>query len=72
MDIQSTKIELAKFILGIENPGLIQKLMDFLKSESQDWHTELSDSEKEEIEIGLKQLDSGQRISFNDLMKKVS
>lgn len=72
MDFQSTKIELAKFILGIENPGLIQKLMDFLKSESQDWHSNLSESEKEEIEIGLKQLEAGQRISFEDLLKKVS
>ena len=33
---------------------------------------ELSTEEKEEIELGIKQLDDGQRISWDDFQKKVS
>ena len=43
MDIQSTKIELAKLILDIENPALIQKIKDLLLKEPSDfWLTYLS------------------------------
>jgi len=72
MDIQSIKIELAKLILEIENPSLIHKIKDVLTKETSDFWTKLSAQEKSEIQLGLKQLNSGQRIAFEDFMKKVS
>ncbi|HSI77668.1 hypothetical protein [Lunatibacter salilacus] len=72
MDIQSSKIELVRLILNIENPKLIARLSEFLKRETQDFWEELSEIEKKEIEIGLKQLDNGERIDFDDFLKKVS
>ncbi len=36
MDIQSTKIELVKTILAIENKDFIQKVAEFIKNEKAD------------------------------------
>lgn len=72
MDIQSSKIELAKLILSIDNPEMIQKIKDFLKKETSQERVKLTKYEKKEIEIALKQLDEGKGISFDDFVKKVS
>ncbi len=72
MDLQTSKIELAKLILNIENPMLISKLKELITRETSDFWTSLTDSEKEEINFGLEQLDKGQRISLNDYLNKVS
>ena len=37
MDIQTTKIELVKVILDIDNKEFIQKLADFIKKEHPDF-----------------------------------
>ncbi len=66
MDIQAMKIELAKLILDLESPSLIQKIKDLLIKESSDFWTTLTETEKEEIRIGIKQLNAGQRISFDE------
>ena len=72
MNVQSTKIELAKLILSIENPKVISRIAEFLKSETQDFWNELSEVEKKEIELGIKQLNEGKRTSFDDFLKRVS
>ena len=72
MNVQSTKIELAKLILSLENPKLIKRVADFLKSETQDFWNELSVSEKKEIKMGIQQLNEGKRTSFDDFLKRVS
>ena len=72
MDIQSSKIELAKLILSIDNPEMIKKIKDFLKKETSQERVKLTKYEKKEIEIALKQLDEGKGISFDDFVKKVS
>jgi hypothetical protein len=72
MDIQSSKIELAKLILSLENPEIIEKIKNLLKKESKQKRVTLTDYEKKEIEMAIKMLDSGERISFDDFLKKVS
>ncbi|WNW02128.1 hypothetical protein RRF68_01540 [Tenacibaculum sp. HL-MS23] len=72
MDIQSTKIELIKTILAIENSDLIQKLADFINKEEVDFWNELSISEQNEIKKGINELDGGKRISYNSFLKKIS
>ncbi len=72
MNIQATKIELAKLILSIDNPGLIKRIDDFLRLEVKDFWNELSQAEKEEIKLGIEQLNRGERISLDDFLKKVS
>ena len=72
MDIQTSKLELVKLIINIDNQKIIDKLIRVLKSGEEDFWLELSEQERKEIELGIKQLDSGQRISFDDFIKKVS
>jgi len=72
MDIKTTKLELVKMILGIENPQLINRLKKYLEKETVDFWEELSESEKEEIKLGISQLNDGNKIAFDDFLKKVS
>jgi len=72
MDIQTSKLELVKLIINIDNEKLIDKLLKVLKSEKEDFWLELTAQEKEAIKIGIKQLDAGHRTSLDDFLKKVS
>jgi len=72
MDIQSTKIELVKTILAIENIDFIKKVADFVNAEKIDFWNELTISEQNEIKEGINQLDSGKRVSLDSLLKKIS
>ena len=72
MDLQSSKIELAKMILSIDNIEFIEKLKSFVKKERKDFWSELTLSEKNEIEKGIRELDNGEKIAYSDFLKKIS
>ncbi len=72
MDLQTSKIELAKFILSIESVEFVEKLRAFVVKEKKDFWDKLSISEQKEINQGIKELDNGDRISFDDYLKKIS
>jgi len=72
LDLNTTKIELAKLILSIDKPSVIDKIVDLLKTESKDFWLDLSDVEKEGIQLGIEQLDAGQKVSLEEFLKKVS
>ncbi|NQY09109.1 MAG: hypothetical protein HRT71_06280 [Flavobacteriales bacterium] len=72
MDLQTTKIELAKLILDLENPSIVKKIVNLLKAEQTDFWDDLSKAEKEEIGLGIRQLNAGQSISLEDFLKKAS
>ena len=72
MDLQSTKIELVKQILAIENKDIIQKTANFISQEKTDFWNELSPAEQTEIKKGIDNLDQGKRISFDSFLKKIS
>jgi len=72
MDIQAAKIELVKLILSINNHRLIENMIKVLKSGDEDFWVKLSTQEQEEIRLGLKQLDAGERVLLSDFLKKVS
>lgn len=72
MNTTDHKIELAKLILELESPELIKKIHAFLFKEVFPEREPLSQQQKKEISIGLEQLDKGDRILFEDFLKKVS
>lgn len=72
MDIQTSKLELVKLIVNIDNQNIIDKLLQVLKAEQEDFYVELSERERQEIKLGIKQLDLGQRISLDDFLQKFS
>ena len=72
MDIQSTKIELVKAILAIDNNEFIQKVADFINKEKVNFWNELSNSEQKEIKEGIDELNKGKRVSYDSFLKKIS
>lgn len=63
MDINTTilnqKLELIQWLSTIEDSSIIEKIMDLRKKESKDWWNSISETEKESIELGLKDAESG-------------
>ena len=72
MDIQSSKIELVKKILNIDNIDVIQKVTAFINKENADFWNELSLEEQSEIKKGIQDLDNGLRIEYSEFLKKIS
>jgi len=72
MNTETSKIALVKMILNIENDTFIQRIAKFINKEKADFWNELSLEEQQEILLGLKQLNEGKRISYDDLLKKIS
>ena len=71
MDIQASKEELVKMILDLEDSKLIDKLRKLITKEKKDFYDEFTEDQKLEIQYGIKQLDRGERISWEDLKKKL-
>lgn len=72
MDIETSKIALIKMILNIENDAFIEIIKTFVKEKSADFWEELSSQERNEILLGIQQLEDGERISMDDVMRKIS
>tara|TARA_R110002051_G_C8741691_1_gene499169 strand:+ start:164 stop:382 length:219 start_codon:yes stop_codon:yes gene_type:complete len=72
MDIKTSKIELVKMILNIDNDNFIKRVTDFINNEKSDFWNELTASEQAEIKKGIAQLDKGKRTSYKDVLKKIS
>lgn len=72
MDIQASKIELVKTILGIDKIDIIQKVTDFLNKEKVDFWNDLSLEQQLEIRKCIQDLDNGKRIEYSEFLKKIS
>ena len=72
MDTETSKIALVKMILNIENDSFIKRIAKFINKEKADLWNELSSEDQKEILIGLEQLNEGKRISYDDVLKKIS
>ncbi|RRJ89045.1 hypothetical protein [Flavobacterium macacae] len=72
MDIHTSKIELVKLILDIDNTEFIQKVADFVKKEKPDFWNELSLSQQNDIKKGIEDLENGKRIEFSEFLEKIS
>ncbi|WP_298307975.1 hypothetical protein [Flavobacterium sp.] len=59
LNILNQKLELIQWLSTIEDSSIIEKIMDLRKKESKDWWNSISESEKESIELGLKDAESG-------------
>ena len=59
LNIQKKKLELIQWLSSIEDSSIIEKILELRNQESKDWCNSISDSEKESIEQGLKDADSG-------------
>jgi len=65
MDIQTSKIELAKIILDIDEQSVVDKFTDFLNAEST-----LSNQQKKAIDLALEQVEQGKTIPHDVVMEE--
>ncbi|WP_294819609.1 hypothetical protein [uncultured Flavobacterium sp.] len=72
MDFQATKEELAKMILESEDSKIIDKVRKLLIKEKKDFYDELSEDEKLEVRYGLEQLERGEKIPWEEVLKNIS
>lgn len=72
MNIQSSKIELVKTILDIDNKELINKVAKFIQKEKSDFWSDLSSKQQDEIKLGIQELDAGKRVAFTTVLKKIT
>ena len=59
INLSNRKIELIQWLSTIEDPLIIDKIMDLIQKEYKDWWVSISESEKDSIEAGLKDANSG-------------
>ncbi len=65
MNIQTSKIELAKIVLDIDNPDLIQEIADLISSKEG-----LSKLQKQKIDEAIYSLDNNAGISHDKVMEE--
>lgn len=59
LNILNQKLELIQWLSTIEDTSIIEKIMDLRKKESVDWWNSTSEKERESIELGLADAESG-------------
>jgi hypothetical protein len=71
LQLQNIKLELIQWLTSLKDTKTLERLLS-IKQESQvDFWDELSDEEKAKIELGITQLDKGERISLEEFNKKI-
>lgn len=59
LNILNQKLELIQWLSTIEDASILDKIIDLRNKESKDWWNSISKLEKESIELGLKDAESG-------------
>lgn len=74
MNIEAEKISLAKLLLDTEDINILNQIKEILlrENEKADFWDELSEAQKEAINLGSKQLDAGEGIPYEEVLKKIS
>ena len=67
--IQNKKLELIQWLSTLEDSSIIEKIMELRKCEKKDWWNSILDNEKQSIEQGLQDADSGKLNSHSSARK---
>ena len=70
MNIQAEKIEIVKMILETDNEFLLKSVRSIIEQEQKtDFWNALSSDQKEDIELGLREIEKGETVDYDKLMK---
>jgi hypothetical protein len=74
MDIQLEKYKLMEWLVNIKDEGLITKLKTIQDDSftNQDWNNEISEVEKQAVEKGLSQIEEGNVLSHQAVIKSIA
>lgn len=70
MNIELEKSELIKLLSETNDESIIASIRKIFSSEKKDWWDELTEEQKFEIEEGDRQIERGEFVLYEDLMKK--
>lgn len=70
MDIQLEKLELIKLLAETQDPAIIKSIRKIFKKEKKDWWDDLTEAQKADIEEGERQIERGDFVLYEDIMKK--
>lgn len=71
MDIQAEKLEIMKMILETDNPGILDSIKKLFKKENHvDFWEALPQNQKDEILLGIEEIEKGETVDYEDFMKK--
>jgi hypothetical protein len=69
LSLENKKIELIQWLSTLNDASMIDKLMKLREKEKNDWWDEIYASEKESIEKGIQDADSGKLTSHSNVKK---
>lgn len=70
MDIQLEKREVIDILEGTDDLSIILAVKKLLIKKKKDWWDDLTDEQKEEIKEGERQIERGEFVLYEDMMKK--
>ena len=71
MNIQAEKLELIRMLLNTKKPSVLASIRKiFEKEEKGDFWNKLSEEEKEDIKLGVEELDKGKKYPYDEIMSK--
>lgn len=70
MDL-ATKYQLIEKIVQTQDDALLEEIKTLLESASGDWWNQISDAERESIEIGIQQADRGEVIPHEQAWSQI-
>jgi hypothetical protein len=71
MNIQAEKIQLMKMILETENTEILKSIKKlFTKQGNVDFWTSLSNEQKDDIDLGISEIEKGETIEYESVIKK--
>ena len=71
MGLERRKLNLINWISSLKDESLLKRI-ESIRSEESNWWEQISTEERAEIELGLSQLDKGEYIPHEQVMKKYS
>ena len=70
MSIQAKKLEIMKLILETDNPGILEIIKGLFKQNvATDFWETLSEEQKEDVLLGIGEIEKGEVVDYQDFMK---
>ena len=71
MNIQAEKLKIMRLILETDNPSILNSIKRiFSKSKEDDFWNSLSQYQKDEILLGIQEIENGEIVDYEAYMKK--
>jgi len=70
MDLKAEKLELIQWLAQLTDENIIAKIRN-LRNEKTDWWDQIADEERISIQEGLEELERGEGVSHEEVLKKV-